>query len=265
MGQGMDGMNESWDPEDVDETAQRRVNTLLPEPQRLRIESDGLFKRAKKAEEKNKALTAERDQLRAEVERLNGCLETRGLIIASQNLERERIVVEAKANCDAATARAEATESTAAGLRRALESAIERMDRDEDEQESVDICMDCGDGARDRIDSEQWKFDSHGDMLCRYCGAHRGLCGYPVQGLDDVKESLKAALTASPDEHERRIKGEALREAAEYATSAAVTLPLPDHTPTGEYVLYGDRCRVAVAHGLLAQADRLEKEATNGQ
>jgi predicted nucleic acid-binding Zn-ribbon protein len=71
MGQGMDGMNESWEPEEIDEPQRRRVNTILPEPERLRVEADGLYKRAKKAEEKNKALTAERDQLRAERDAAN--------------------------------------------------------------------------------------------------------------------------------------------------------------------------------------------------
>ena len=76
MGQGMDGMNESWEPEEIDEPQRRRVNTILPETEQLRVEADGLYKRAKKAEEKNKTLTAERDQLRAEVERLNARVQT---------------------------------------------------------------------------------------------------------------------------------------------------------------------------------------------
>ncbi len=58
MGQGMDGMNESWEPDDNAEIPRQQRNSLLPEEERLRVEADGLFKRAKKAEEKNKALSA---------------------------------------------------------------------------------------------------------------------------------------------------------------------------------------------------------------
>lgn len=79
-----------------------------------------------------------------------------------------------------------------------ITSAVERMDRTPDEFESVDTCMNCGDGARDHIDSDGWKFDGHGDMLCRDCGAPRGLCGYPVNGLNDITETLKSALAATP-------------------------------------------------------------------
>lgn len=60
-------MNEGWEPEDVEDNQRTRRPTLLNEPERLRIEAAGLFHRARKAEEKNKALTTERDQLRAEL------------------------------------------------------------------------------------------------------------------------------------------------------------------------------------------------------
>ena len=113
MGQGRDGMNESWEPEDIEEPKQRRVNHLLPEPERLRIEADGLFKRAKKAEEKNKALTAERDQLRAEVDRLRGLAATNAAD-ATKAMQMYR----------AATALAEAAEAHVADLRGALEEIV---------------------------------------------------------------------------------------------------------------------------------------------
>jgi cell division protein FtsB len=70
----MDGMNESCEPEDIEDNQRQRRNSLLPEPERLRIEAAGLFRRAQKAEEKNKALTAERDHLRAEVDHLTECV-----------------------------------------------------------------------------------------------------------------------------------------------------------------------------------------------
>jgi predicted nuclease with TOPRIM domain len=65
MGQGMDGMNESWEPDDNAEIPRQRRNNLLPEKDRLRVEADSLFKRAKKAEEKNKALSARIAELEA--------------------------------------------------------------------------------------------------------------------------------------------------------------------------------------------------------
>ena len=68
MGQGMDWMNESWEPEEEESMPRASDFNLIDEVAQLRIESDNLFKRAKKAEAKNKALTAERDQLRAQLE-----------------------------------------------------------------------------------------------------------------------------------------------------------------------------------------------------
>jgi len=117
MGQGMDGMNESWEPEDNAEIPRQRRNNLLPEEERLRVEADGLFKRVKKAEEKNKALTAERDQLRAENERLRDRADRSG-----------RALTDVYSHLTAATARAKAAErerdeaqAHAADLRGALE------------------------------------------------------------------------------------------------------------------------------------------------
>lgn len=140
-------------------------------------------------------------------------------------LSDERLILASREEVlqgQAATARAEKAEAEAAALkahverlRVDIESAVERMNRDSDEEESVDTCLNCGDGARDRIDSEQWKFDDHGDMLCRECGAHRGLCGYKVGGLDDVEETLKIALAGTPAQSLKLAQAEALREAAE--------------------------------------------------
>ena len=89
-------------------------------------------------------------------------------------------------------------------------------------------------------------------------------CAVWVIEADRLRGTVLAALASTPAQSLALVKAGALREAAEYATGPTVTLPLPDQQPTGEYVLYGDRCRVAVAHGLIAWADRLEKEATNG-
>ena len=130
-------------------------------------------------------LRQERDQLRAEVERLQRALDVRGEIVTSQNLERERIVVEAQANCDAATARAEAAESTVAGLRRALEVAV-------DEVQTIAY------GKEGDVKNDFTSVESHGWGM-----AYLHLCGI-----------VGPALAASSDEHERRIKAERLRRTA---------------------------------------------------
>jgi hypothetical protein len=82
----MDGMSESWEPEEEESMPRPPDFNLIDEVARLRVEADSLFKRAKKAEEKNKALTAERDDLRADNERLRGLAETN----AADAAERER-------------------------------------------------------------------------------------------------------------------------------------------------------------------------------
>lgn len=118
-------------------------------------------------------LRQERDQLRAEVERLQRALDVRGEIVTSQNLERERIVVEAQANCDAATARAEAAESTVAGLRRALEEG--KADR---------WAATVGNTETNAFAPSPWVL------------------------------MAETALAASPADHERAFKAEALRSTA---------------------------------------------------
>ena len=119
--------------------------------------------------------------------------------------ERERIVVEAQANCDAATARAEAAESTVAGLRRALEEI-----------------------ANDGVERSR----------------------------DPRTILARTALAASPDEHERRIKSEALRATAKELED------LRDHIQTeiGPDDARDDIRRVCWnrAKDLREEADRLE-------
>lgn len=181
----------------------------------------------------------------------------------------EKEIAHWKAQHDIELQTADGLAHTAAGLRRALEEVRCRCSRGIDNH-----CPECGDDL-DRVvnngplNDDQFDAVKAGDWYCKKCKSDAAATGFkywldrqlPVVVYQTCDRCT--ALAASSDEHERRIKAEALRKAAEYATSAAVTLPLPDHTPTGEYVLYGDRCRVAVAHGLLAQADRLEKEAAN--
>lgn len=265
-------MNESWEPEDVEESQQRRVNTLLPEPQRLRIEADGLFKRAKKAEEKNKAATGERDQLRAQLEVASGNarLYADKCTALEAEVERvkegKRIAVETwqyaaqkeaerakaltaraeAAEKDAADCRAEyrelfakagamsdkliAAESTAAGLRRALEEADKALEQVHDEWAEPTSAHDAGAGQAAAI-----------------CFA--------------ASMAIEAALAASPDEHERRIKSEALLATASELES------LRDHIQ--EYIGPDDarddirRICWNRAKDLRAEANRLE--AANGR
>ncbi len=105
MGQGMDGMNESWEPEDNEDNQRQRRNSLVPEPERLRIEAAGLFRRAQKAEEKNKALTAERDRWKeAYAELYAGQDKVRRLWVAEKLIE----MADGGLNWDAVTLRREA-------------------------------------------------------------------------------------------------------------------------------------------------------------
>jgi len=106
-----------------------------------------------------------------------------------------------------ATARAEASESTAAGLRRALEEIQEGLHA---------------------------HCNEHDEECCRIC----------------LGEEITAALAASPDDHARRIKAEGLREVARAASVA----PGAKHWEwDGLY------------NFIISEADRLEKEATNGR
>lgn len=229
-------------------------------------------KRAVAAEEKLSAATARAEVAEGRAEGLY-----RGLCdavrasggVANEGISDTFLILGVPAEMAARKKAQEAAESTAAGLRRALEEVRCRCSRGIDNH-----CPECGDDL-DRVvnngplNDDQFDAVKAGDWYCKKCKSDAAATGFkywldrqlPVVVYQTCDRCT--ALAASSDEHERRIKAEALRKAAEYATSAAVTLPLPDHTPTGEYVLYGDRCRVAVAHGLLAQADRLEKEAAN--
>ena len=110
----------------------------------------------------------------------------------------------------------DAAESTASGLRRALEGML------------------CGVADRDIVDCK---------ALARGDGQPRS---YPITVTDTAIIYAATALAASPAEHERRIKSEALREAA------------------AKVVEFGNApLSLAYAHFLDAEADRLE--AANGR
>ena len=120
----------------------------------------------------------ERDQLRAEVERLRG-----------ENL-KSRLVGVVDGFEAGASSEVKELEATVAGLRRALEEI-----------------------ARDKVaDISALTGQSH-DLLCSLCGScHNADCPVPL---------AQAALAASSDEHDRRIKAEALNGMAQYLDSVA--------------------------------------------
>lgn len=97
-------------------------------------------------------------------------------------------------------------------LREVIEKAADRLSIDPEDVEYVDTCQHCGDGAIDNIDSDEWQFDDHGDMLCRLCGGHRGLCGYSSGGGNEVVAILRSALADTPPPDPR---DEALEKAEE--------------------------------------------------
>lgn len=240
MGQGMDGMNESWEPEDVEESQQRRVNTLLPEPQRLRIEADGLFKRAKKAEEKNKALATERDHLRAENERLKSgdigeaynCGEQKivDLLGAANAREKqlraevERLRGEAEAKedgfwgrmagkCanerDIAAARAEASEKDAADCRAEYRELLAKAGAMSDKLIAAESTVA---GLRRALEEADKALEQVHDEWAEPTSAHDAGAGQAAAICFAASMAIEAALAASPGDHERQIKSEALEE-----------------------------------------------------
>lgn len=171
--------------------------------------------------ERDEAIT-ERNQLRAQLETASGnarlyadkCTALEGEVervradrdVAQRNwdLTQKRATKWAQEST-AATARAEAAESTVDGLRRALE----------DERSPLRLCNpSCQEGTVTRC-------------MCRHC----------------VDGRSKAALAASPDEHERRIKAEALRGLKNMSVRKL----------DGHYVVF-------LGH-IEAEAELLEKEA----
>lgn len=172
--------------------------------------------------------TAERDQLRIlyntardGMREVGELLETCRIELAESRAEVERLQGElaeeqsAAANLGTlwATACGKLTDaqSTAAGLRRALEDEL------------------------------SW---SRANGPCQAGLVKRCMCPHCIT------ERSKAALAASPDEHARRIKAEGLREVARAASVA----PGAKHWEwDGLY------------NFIISEADRLEKEATNGR
>ena len=126
----------------------------------------------------------------------------------------------------------EAAESTAAGLRRALEEIV-------DEVQTIAY------GKEDDVKNDFTSGESHGWSM-----AYMHLCGI-----------VGPALAASPDEHARRLKSEALRATASELES------LRDHIQTeiGPDDARDDIRRVCLnrAKDLRETAERLEKEAPN--
>jgi len=153
----------------------------------------------------------ERDQLRAEVERLRGELDF-------EKAENDFGCGGVRSSLRGMTARAEAAESTVAGLRRAL------------------------DGFKTAW--QAWPPSTDGLAHAVHFG--------------NAMEAVDAALAASPDDHERRIKAEALR------STAAELEVLRDYiqTEVGPDDARDDIRRICWnrAKDLREEADRLEAE-----
>lgn len=99
-------------------------------------------------------------------------------------------------------------------LRRLLISVQRRRERKEEEGiESVEQCQNCGDKAREHIDIEEWTFDEKGDMLCRFCGADRPLCGFDVGGVDDLVDVIQEELNVPPSASEAEVASNAEKAA----------------------------------------------------
>ncbi|MEN6604281.1 MAG: hypothetical protein ABFD86_17860 [Bryobacteraceae bacterium] len=167
------------------EAVERERDQLAKRNRELRQVVDTQVSQIEAACKQAEAAEAERDEWR-----------TKAL-----DVEKHPVVVALVEERDALRRRAERAEHISdecanqnAALRAALEKGVERLSRDPEDAEHVDTCPHCGDEALDYIDSEEWKFDSHGDMLCRECGGHRGLCGYSSGGRNEIVLILKAAL-----------------------------------------------------------------------
>lgn len=149
-----------------------------------------------------------------------------------------------------------ALSSTAAGLRRALEEVKCRCSRGIDNH-----CPECGDDL-DRVvnngplNDDQFDAVKAGDWYCKKCKSDAAATGFKYwldrQLAVVVYQTCDrcTALAASSDEHARRIKAEGLREVARAASVA----PGAKHWEwDGLY------------NFIISEADRLEKEATDGR
>lgn len=158
---------------------------------------------------------------RAEVERLQGELEEAKLneqLRGTTAYTRGQMLLSTLKQGDAATARAEASESTAAGLRRALEEITSTL-----------------------------AYPDETIWLKTNGGGHAVSIAYPSDDESEYRPALlHAALAATSDDHARRIKSEALREAAKECQEV-----MPDDLPHLTY------------NQLIEMADRLE--AANGR
>lgn len=247
---------------------------------------------------------AERDHLRAEVERLRGentalddklwinfelrmeCLKERDAVLAQSKAVIEKYgdgeedqslmqvadalysngseawhqALKEQDKAFNATARAEAALTTAAGLRRALEEVRCRCSRGIDNH-----CPECGDDL-DRVvnngplNDDQFDAVKAGDWYCKKCKSDAAATGFkywldrqlPVVVYQTCDRCT--ALAASPAEHERRIKAEALREAAGKISAWQVDR---------NYHLKREATGSETLAELRAEADRLE--AANGR
>ena len=165
---------------------------------------------------------------RAEVERLQGESEVwrDGLKLSGEIFDR------VTAEREAATTRATTAEAQLAHWKK--QHDIELL--------TADGLADTAAGLRRALEDElSW---SRANGPCQAGLVKRCMCPHCIT------ERSKAALAASPDDHERRIKAEGLREVARAASVA----PGAKHWEwDGLY------------NFIISEADRLEKEATNGR
>jgi len=227
------------------------------------------FSEARVSRETMQLIAAERDQLRAEVDRLRED-------IADRSSDVSRYLAEAseyRKQRNAATARAEASKSRAAGLYRALCDAVRasggvanegisdaflilgvpaEMAARKKAQEAAESTVS---GLRLALEEAKklqvpaWtgmgKIASQAghdieDCECDQCTKWRG-------ELIGIQDTIRTALTASPDEYARRIKAEIIQEAAD-------SVPADADAHDWFYMLVSK---------YKAESDRLE--ATNGR
>jgi len=234
--------------------------------------------------------TAERDQLRIlyntardGMREVGELLETCRIELAESRAEVERLrgseakaweefralSVRGGAAVDAATARADAAEKELADVREALRSRHAAPLAGQTVADAVTTALANGDshytalsstvaGLRraleeaKKLQAPAWtgmgKIASQAghdidDCECDQCTKWRG-------ELISIQDAIRTALAASPADHERRIKAEGLREVARAASVA----PGAKHWEwDGLY------------NFIISEADRLEKEATNGR
>ena len=156
------------------------LHPLAAERDQLRAQLEVASGNARLYADKCVALEAEVERLRREVAVICRITQGNAADLAKPVDTVAEYVTEARGRINAAIARAEAAESTVAGLRRALEEVRIR----------AAFIGHPGEAFYDRGD------------------------GVMVPDWRDVLQQLEAALAASPAEHERRIKAESLRSTA---------------------------------------------------